>query len=1048
VLALCTASLFWGTFHSGSLTSGQAATASERPQESPAAARQEAAAPAPARPAEKRDEAAVGGDFDREIAPLLARRCLECHNTAEKRGGLDLTGEPAARKGGDSGPALPAKRGAESLLGERVAAGEMPPKGGLPEAERQLIARWVASGAVWGTTPIDRFQFSSESRAGYDFWSLQPVRRPTPPPAPPGSVVQNPIDQFIAATRAERGLQGSPRADQRTLVRRAWQVLLGLPAPEVAWRRADAAPKAWNDVVEELLARPEYGERWGRHWLDLVRFGESQGFERDKLRTTSWNYRDWVVWALNSDLPYDEFVRWQVAGDVLRPDDPRAVIATGFLVAAPWDEVGQSQQSQVMRRVVRQDELEDVIGTVAQSFLGLTVNCARCHDHKFDPVSQVEYYRLAAALAGVRHGERDARSAAAATVDGPRLAQLEAEITRQREALVAWERPFREAIVARRQERVDPEPAPVPLARWEFNDDLRDAEGELHGTAQGTAKLVGGRLVLDGSEGCQVITAPLATDLGAKTLAVWVALDNLSQQGGAAMSVQSPSGAIFDAIVFGEREAGQWMAGSNGFVRSRSFQAPVETATPDALVQLTLVYGADRTITAYRNGRPYGTPYQADSLATFEKGGAQVLFGLRHSPPGGNRQLRGAIDRALLFSRALTPAEVARLAGTFSTEVTSSELWAELNPAQREEYRQRLRGVSLANTELGLWKAGRVYAVSPKPAEPTHLLERGNPEQRGEVLAAGGLRALAPHLPAFELPVDAPEEERRKQLAAWLTSPANPLFARAIVNRLWHHHFGVGLVETPNDLGFNGARPSHPELLDWLAAELVDPQVPAGPGEPAPRPFSLKHLQRLIVQSATWQQSSAGREEALATDAGNRWLWRYPPRRLDAESVRDAMLAVSGELNPAMGGPGFQDFRTFTFNSQFYEMLDPEGPEFQRRTLYRTWVRSGRSEFLDVFDCPDPSTTAPRRAVTTTPLQALALLNNSFTLRMSERLAERARAEVGGDARAQVRRVCELAWGRTPSAEELEPLIQFTTQHGLPALGRVVFNSNEFLYVD
>ncbi|MFM7159779.1 MAG: DUF1549 domain-containing protein, partial [Planctomycetaceae bacterium] len=635
------------------------------------------------------------------MAPLLARRCLECHNATEKRGGLDLTSETAARGGGDSGAALPTKAGEDSLLGERVAAGEMPPKGGLPAAEREVIARWLAGGARWGTTPIDRFQFSSESRAGYDFWSLQPVRRPTPPAVPAGSVVLNPIDQFIAAKRAEQGLAGSPRADQRTLVRRAWQVLLGLPVPEEAWRRAAGESSSWNELVEELLARPEYGERWGRHWLDLVRFGESQGFERDKLRTTSWNYRDWVVWALNSDLPYDEFVRWQVAGDVLRPDDPRAVIATGFLVAAPWDEVGQSQQSQVMRRVVRQDELEDVIGTVAQSFLGLTVNCARCHDHKFDPVSQVEYYRLAAALAGVRHGEREARSAAAAPAAGPQLAELEAELTRQQEALAAWERPFREAIVARRKQPVDPEPAPVPLARWEFNDDLRDAEGELHGTAHGTARLEGGRLVLDGSEGCHVDTAPLAIELGAKTLAVWVALDNLAQQGGGAMSVQSPSGAVFDAIVFGERDAGQWMAGSNGFVRSRSFEGPVETAGPDAVVQLTLVYGADKTITAYRNGQRYGTPYQADSLATFERGGAQVLFGLRHAPPGGNRQLRGAIDRALLFSRALSPAEVARLAGTFSTEVTQGELWAELTPAQRDEYRAQLRSVSLANAELG-----------------------------------------------------------------------------------------------------------------------------------------------------------------------------------------------------------------------------------------------------------------------------------------------------------------------------------------------------------
>lgn len=273
-------------------------------------------------------------------------------------------------------------------------------------------------------------------------------------------------------------------------------------------------------------------------------------------------------------------------------------------------------------------------------------------------------------------------------------------------------------------------------------------------------------------------------------------------------------------------------------------------------------------------------------------------------------------------------------------------------------------------------------------------------------------------------------------LAAWITDRRNPLFARVLVNRLWQYHFGAGLVETSSDFGFNGGRPSHPELLDWLAAELMD------------HGWSLKHIHRLIVTSATYRQSSRPRVAAAKQDAGNRWLWRKSPLRLDAETVRDTVLAVSGDLNREVGGPGYHDFTTFTFNSQFYDIVDPVGHSFARRSVYRTWVRSGRNPFLEVFDCPDPSTKTPRRAVTTTPLQALSLLNNSFMLRMSEQLAERAQQDAGDDVTVQLQRVATLAYGRSATAEELVTWSEFAKTHGFPALTRVLLNSNEFLYVE
>jgi hypothetical protein len=445
--------------------------------------------------------------------------------------------------------------------------------------------------------------------------------------------------------------------------------------------------------------------------------------------------------------------------------------------------------------VVRQDELEDIVGMVGQTFLGLTVHCARCHDHKFDPIKQEEYYRLAAALCGVRHGERDLTA------------------------------------------------APV---RERANQQLRELQREI---------------------------------------------DELWRQ-------------------FAEKS-------------------------------------------------------------------------------------RSLVERIKVVS------EIFHL--------------------------QKLRD------RVG---ATRVYAVTPGKLETIHLLRRGNPADKGPVMTPGGVKALQNVSADFGLDADSAEGERRLRLAQWITDARNPLFARVIVNRLWQYHFGSGILETPSDFGFNGGRPSHPELLDWLASELVRQN------------WSLKQLHRAIVLSATYRQSSRFRSEAARVDAGNRLLWRKSPLRLEAEPLRDAMLAVAGQVSRQVGGPGYQDFISFTNNSQFYEMRDPDGLSFQRRSLYRTWLRSGRSPLLDVFDCPDPSTKTPRRAVTTTPLQALSLLNNSFVLRMSERFAQRLTREAGGDVADQIRLAYRLAFGRDPAQEEVTLTLRFATQHGFPALCRVLLNSNEFLYVD
>jgi hypothetical protein len=565
---------------------------------------------------------------------------------------------------------------------------------------------------------------------------------------------------------------------------------------------------------------------------------------------------------------------------------------------------------------------------------------------------------------------------------------------------------------------------------------MRDSVGGLHGAPSGGAKVCDGQLRLDGRK-TFVATEPLATNVQAKTLEAWVTLDNLNQAGGGVMGIQTLDGAAFDAIVFAERQPGRWMAGSDNFSRTQDFDGPAETVADKGPVHIAIVYDADGTISAYRGGTPYGKSYRGGAPFSFAAGKAQVTFGMRHAPAGGNRMLAGTIERAQLYDRALTPEEIAASAEVPPDYVNEATLVAHLGASERIE-RERLKQ-SLAQFRAQVAKPAKklCYAVAPRQSAPARLLVRGDSRQPGEILAPGGLSAAAGLSADFHLPPDAPEGERRAALARWITSPRNPLFARVIANRLWHYHFGVGLVDTPSDFGFSGGRPTHPELLDWLATHLVDES------------FSLKQLHRTIVLSATYRQASRSNPTAAARDADNRWLWRKTPLRLVAESVRDAVLTVAGELNPARGGPGFADCQEVLRSGTYsYVSNDPEGIEFQRRSIYRVWTRGGRSNLLDVFDCPDPSTTSPKRAVTTTPLQALALLNNSFVLRMADRLANRIEREAGTDIAVQVARAYQLAYGRSPSADEAQEARQVVERHGLSVLARAIYNSNEFLYID
>jgi hypothetical protein len=1000
------------------------------------------------------DEATIHG--------LLAGRCLECHSGNDPRGGLDLSSRDGLAKGSDSGFVFDRQSWESSLLLNVIESGDMPPKGKLTDDEKTALRDWIKSGAVLPETPIDRFKFTSPYRAGYDWWALQPLLEPNPVPKSNGNLneqdIRDPIDLYVIKGLSEHQLTANPPAAPRSLIRRVYLDLTGLPPSydEVTEFEKDPSDDAYKAIVERLLDSPAYGERWARHWLDVVRFGESDGFERNYPRQSSWHYRDWVIDALNQDIAYDHFVRMQIAGDQIDPNDT-GFAAVSFLVSGVHNTVVGS--SDRMIRIAKQDELEEKIGTLSQTFLGLTAQCARCHEHKFDPISSESYYRLAASLTGVAHGEREVLQASqqareqalekqrrewlerASALDQRALARLDSDPDRQRLDRQPGERA-----------NTNSQPAtsmPLPIAAWNFEntnlepnadtlaDSVRGLKAELHGNGLQTPR----GLLLDGQS--YLATEPIGVDISSKTLSAWVTVDPLEQSGGGIISLQTLDGSIFDAIVYGERDAKQWMAGSNGFARSQSFQAPQEDSPADQRVHIAIRYQADGTVQAFRNGVPYGNPYRT-STQTFQGSNSQFLFGLRHGPPGGNRFFKGVVHSAACFDSALSDDTIAQLGASQSRGWDLKVAWETMPESDREE-RQELRN-ALAEIELELKTVRsqvrkKIYTViSNANPGPTKLLIRGDVYNEAHEVRSGGISSVGNNPNDFGLGSDASDAERRASLAAWITNANRALLARVLVNRVWHYHFGSGIVDTPNDFGFNGGRPSHPELLDHLATRFLDGGM------------KLKDLHRWIVQSSTYRRSSEPNAVNMNTDSSNRWLWRYPIRRLDGESARDSMLKMAGVLNPQLGGPSYVDVDFRDNNgTTYYSPKALETEDCFRRTVYRFNPRCERSPLLDVLDCPDPSTTAPKRANTTTPLQALSLLNNPFIFQMSEAIVGQLRPSTSIPKKTDQELVGPLFQSillRDPDPDEENYSRELVSKYGATALARALWNTNEFLVLE
>ena len=972
-----------------------------------------------------------------EISSVL-QKCQFCHRGVGAMAGLDLSSREGALLGGSSGPSLEPGESGKSLLYEKVRSGEMPPSGPLSKAEVDLVRNWIDQGAVWPFGDQNASQGEAASPEPL-WWSLEPVHRPAVPVVKQAAWVRKPVDAFILAALEEKGLEPAPPASREVLIRRATLDLLGLPPTpgEIEAFISDTSLRAYENLVNRLLASPHYGERWGRHWLDLARFGESQGFERDKIRDHAWPYRDYVIRSFNQDKPYARFVLEQLAGDILEPRSRDGVAATGFLVAAPWDEVGNTQQSTIMRARVRAEEMEEMVGTVAQTFLGMTVNCARCHDHKFDPISQRDYYRMKASLDGIRPGNRPWMTPAETAAHEERTEPHREGIRHLKRRLAQLQDKVRERVLRKRG--IAPQPVgPEPIARWTFDLNGIDSVGDGHLSPKsgalvedGEIRFEDGGIRLKDAEGR---SEALTVDLAEKTLEAWVRVSKENHQFHF-FKVEDTDSPLprgrYDSIYY-HNKSSTWRNLSEFKNRTVEPAKPKETNTGTP-IHIAIAYDPQGGIRIYREGLLYWAqdPKREGpeaALQFFPRGRTRIVF-------GGNRT--GTVDEARLYDRPLTSEEIAASFRAGIQRVTPEEWNAESSSQERLTRDELLEKV--ARQERLLEDAPPVplvYAVRTYRSGPGVIMERGDPATPGDPVEPGGLLAISSPEPEFGLPPDVNEAQRRLRLAQWITDPNHPLTARVLVNRVWHYHFGRGIVSTPNDFGFNGGRASHPELLDWLAQSFLRKRS------------SLKQLHREIMLSNTYRQSSGFRAEAAQADAENRLLWRFSPRRLEAEVIRDSLLAVSGRLNREFGGPGFRPFEVKFFNSHFYNLVDSADPPMRKRTIYRIVVRSGHDPMLEAFDCPDASDKAPSRSNTTTPIQALALMNSPFVLRQADHLADRLRGARPGDNAGQIDLAYRLALGRPPNSEESGRAMDHAGDQGLESFCWALLNSSEFLYLN
>ena len=971
-------------------------------------------------------------DFEWDVRALFQESCIECHGEKKQKGELRLDAKTFASKGGHGGSIIVPGKAEESPLYLRIVSDDpedrMPPKGKpLTAVQISAIKTWIQAGAVWPENASDKKALVDKR---LQHWSVQPI----PDVFPSGAG----IDFYIEQALSKKGLGLAPEADRRTLIRRVFFDLVGLPpSPErVEQFVSDTSPKAYEGLVDDLLASPNYGERWARHWLDIAHYADTHGFERDQLRPNAWLYRDYVINAFNADKPYDQFLREQIAGDTFSPATPESIAASGFLAAGPWDFVGQVEtKSPVLKRASRAGDLDDIVTQVITSTMGVTLNCARCHDHKLDPISQREYYSMCAVFSGVKRGTRD--------LDPNETLQFAKE----------------KFDLEKQLETVRQQPGEASNSGLSLADIVGGGNGfgsgvKGAGIVLGSGTITTQKLAVTGSLDPNTLKPPAwPTKTQASKYIRGVFLPNSpeSQNLGFHISddviltgLPKTSGQSWDAIRNGPLNAqvhtkiggtdynsdGHSVLGLHANSGIVFDLAQIRQGSGLKTLTLTGHCGFGAALGAANSKADFAL--YIDATCALKKTGIHKgdSFLINVSIPESARFLSlvatdggDGIGSDLLFLGDATLES-----GETKENLTAAEKSARIS--LKEEGERLKKAIS------ALRKPDQVYAVvSEEIPAALKIHRRGNPEDEGDAVTPKGF-AWTNHAPIEFGDNTTPEGQRRMALAQWITTPTNPLTRRVLVNRLWHHHFGQGIVTTPSDFGLGGDTPSHPKLLDWLASQFLKTG------------WSLKHMHREILLSRSYKQRSiVDNAEATRVDSSNRLLWRQNPRRLDAESLRDAVLCVTGQLNYERGGPGFRDFKYTEAYAPIYEYIAADQPELCRRSIYRFVVRTTPHQFLSTFDCPDPANLTPARSQTTTALQALALSNNEFILKQARHLTSRVEKETNKN-QSRIQRAFALCLQRQVTSEEATAADLLVSQQGLFSLCRMLLNSNEFLYFD
>lgn len=1082
--------------------------------------------------------------FRTEAFPVLKKSCFGCHGAARKlKGHFRVTSRAGLLHGGDRGPAIDLANPTSSLLLAMVSYSDdqhqMPPSGKLPPEELAALARWVELGAHFDPAleilpepgaeeEHDPTQVNDQSRA---YWAFRPLAGA----GPPGGNAQNPIDAFVEAKLATAGLQLSEPAPRRELLRRVYQDLIGLPPTleEVEAFEQDDSPDAFERVVDRLLASPRHGERWGRHWLDVVRYAESNGYERDGAKPMAYGYRDWVIRSLNEDKPYDQFLREQLAGDELEDADADSIAGTGYYRLGLWDDEPADPA------LARFDYLDSIAATTGEAMLGLTVGCARCHDHKIDPFPQRDYYKLLSFFINVSpHGMGDANLVEVSTREETARAEREAEERRSLEARLLsriWE--LEQAFLGAARENlprcvegVVAPPDLVDLRYWFYRDswdslpDFKNLRHETTGTIpDGLISLApalrrdamglvfegllrvpvtgeysfevhtrgGTRLTVDGKvlgENLSEAESSHGGTIALRSGHVPFRFEYFTRKGEPRLEVewrgpgfdrrQLSSAGEAPRVLVADARQGQpvewryrladpgegwqnpdfpdqgWKRGPGGFGQAGTPGSVVHTPwrreeiwlrkkfeVRGQVRTLSLTIHHDDEVKVWLNGHVvfegegFRTDYltrQLDQAAAFLREGDNVLAVHCKQNGGGQYIDLGLADEGLRSGLS---------------ERIAEHGVAVFGETRREEY-FRLKG-ALAESRLNPPRTPvrKVMAVGENGRKETHVLLRGNPGLVGDKVEPGFPSVLSPPEPAI---VDrGASSGRRLALARWITSQENPLTPRVAANRLWQHHFGRGIVRSSSNFGRIGDRPTHPELLDWLAGELLR------------QGWRLKPLHRLIVLSRTYQQSSRSRPSPLAKDPQNDLFWRFDARRLSAEEIRDSMLGAAGRLNLKAYGPSIypelpqEILVTSSTGAEKWGKSPPE--EIWRRSVYIFLRRSLLDPMLTTFDLADTDSSCAVRFATTVPTQALTLLNSSFVNDQAEALGRRA-ARAGSTLEDQVNRAIELALCRRALPGETTSLGAFvrgleadlgeSRETALARLGLLLLNSNEFVFVD